>query len=321
MSKHYITLLVVFIIVVSTEVVVAKIDPLKTLGIGDTTEDIVSIYSDKKSSRISTGKIVVDHFGNILDKSSDFIFDENDKLEVYVLGTDNILSNIKLEKISPIRDSGIVRVLGAEDLKRFGKNDLSKYRKFEFDSFAPGEGNIKISHVDTTTKASLAMGNIKLKVNPLYSGMFTLGVVRSDLVERKHKVANDGTNDIIIEENKSDEDYLYTLMYTPFIWGKRDIEKSIDWWERINPTLGISFEDIDENVFVGVSIDLPSNVLITGGWHFGKVTSISDESGLQVGDTFSGTIPTSEKWEDEFFVSISFDILAIKKLFGLRKNR
>lgn len=287
-------------------------------------ESLSASYDDFEGDKVSTGKIILDPLGNILDQSSNFNFDENDNLEVYILGgSEDFLKTLKVERSSGARDPGIVRIIGDSQAAKinpatsFYENLNPKCsRKYEIDNFAPGEGVINISKYDEPSKANVNLGSTKIRVNPLYSGMFTLGIVKTDLVERDYTVEND----VIIDKNTGKEDYMYALMYTPFIWGKRDLEKYIDWWKRINPTFGISFEDVADNVFVGISIDLPANVLITYGKHFGKVSSIASESGLSVGDSFTGSIPESESWEDETFVAISFDIRAITKLFSAQSS-
>ncbi len=110
---------------------------------------------------------------------------------------------------------------------------------------------------------------------------------------------------------------MYSIIYTPFIWGARDLDKSVDIWKRINPAVGVTFEDVSENILVGFTVDFPSNVTVTFGKHFRRVERISPSSGLTVGSVHSGSIPTSKSWEDGNFISLGFDLRAVKTLFGM----
>ena len=180
-----------------------------------------------------------------------------------------------------------------------------------------------MSSYESNTPAEL--GSFDFPVNPLYSGMFSFGFIKSDLVDPDYKIVNDGTNDLVSLGDESDHDYLHALMYTPFIWGKRDLEKPVPWFSKdvykhINPTIGISLQDTDEHVFAGISVDFPMGVLFTYGRHYGKVSTLTSTSGLSVGDTFTGTLPTSTSWESEEFFALSFDLNVVKKLFSLQES-
>jgi len=325
MKKYYYAIIISYL--TSTNAVAQE--SLELFNIDCSTNEISSSYTGGSGYTRSTGTIIIDKLGNVLKKSNDFSFDENDKLTVIMVGERDFLKETKLERTSALRDSSIIRVLGENTQLNINTNNANLVaqgagttciRKYDFDEFSPGEGIIKISTLDAEKK-KVELGVFNLKVNPLYDGMFTFGFVKTDLVDKNFTVISNGTDNIISQTNTGEKDYQYSLMYTPFVWGKRDMEKSIKWYERINPSFGISLENISDNVFVGLSIDLPSGVVFTYGKHFGKVNSIDSNSGLSVGDTFTGTVPVSESWKDENFIAVSFDIRAIQKLFGFRENK
>lgn len=269
----------------------------------------------------ATAVMYVDALGNVLAKPSES-FDENDRLTVYVLGDEELLKRLKVARTSDIRDLTTVHIIGQEQaapsIERHARGECMM-RKFDpIDSFAPGKGVVTISRVRGDAVESI--GNFELNVATLYSGIFSLGAARTEAVDPKFKLVTNGTDQVIAPGDSSDKDTVYTIFYTPFVWGKRDLEKPFDlsqWYRHINPTVGFAVDDVSNNFLGGLSIDLPRGIVITAGWHYRKITQLSKQSGLAVGSVFTGepdTLPTAKSWESEQFIAVSVDIRVMGQL-------
>jgi hypothetical protein len=222
-----------------------------------------------------------------------------------------------------MRDVTILRNIGQDQaapsiVRQAAGAPSCKIRKFDVESFAPGKGVVTISRVNGNTVEPI--GTFDVNVAPLYSGIFTLGAARTEAVDPKYKLVTNGTDQVIAPEDSSDKDTVYSIYYTPFILGKRDLEKPFtfsNFYRHINPTVGLVVDDVSNNFMAGISIDLPRGILITAGQHYRKITVLSKESGLTAGSVFTGapeTIPTSKSWESEKFVAVSVDIRVMAQL-------
>ena len=272
----------------------------------------------------ATAEIYVDVLGNFISKPAES-FDENDRLNVYVLGDPDLLQRLKVARTSDARDVTAVRIIGqgtptpSIDQRQSLNAPTCKMRLFEgIDSFGPGKGVVTISRVNGN--AVEPIGTFELIVAPLYSGIFTLGAARTEAVDPKYKLVANGADQVIAPSDISDRDTVYSIFYTPFVLGKRDLEKPVKldtWYRHINPTIGLVLDDVSNNFMAGISIDLPRGIVVTVGQHYRRVTVLSKESGLSVGSVFSGapeTIPTAKSWESEKFVSVSIDLRVMAQL-------
>lgn len=283
----------------------------------------ISSYPNDDGNKSIEASILLDSRGNSLSKSNNFEFDENDRLIVYVLGKSDYLKALEVKRTSPGRDKTAIRYIG----DTFVENDASKrrdanytdcYRKFILDDFAPGEGAINLNASSNKSQVSSVIGETTIQVNPLYRGRFSLGIVNTRLTDKNYIIQNNGTDDIIVDSNSYNSDYQFGLMYTPFVWGKRDIRKPTRWWKKFNPTIGIPLENMEDNLYLGINYELSPSISIIVGRHHGKVDRLIPESGLNIGDVFSGAIPTAKQWDDKQFVSISFNMEVLNKLFSFR---
>ena len=306
------------------EAVVAASNPMPLFECPSQVQATYSEPEDVGEAK-ANATIYTDVLGNVLAKPSRYSFDENDSLRVYVIGDKDLLQRLKVERTSDFRDLTRVRILGegveTPEIKQRqaqGEGITCAMRSFELENFTAGKGVVTISRVKGESVA--AISTFDLNVAPLYSGMFTLGAFRTDLVDSKYKLVAKGSDQVIAPENTSNKDTRYSIFYTPFVWGRRDLEKPFvwsNWYQHINPTVGFVLDDVSDNFLAGVSIDLPRGVVITVGKHYGKVTKLSKESGLSAGSVFTGaadTIPTSESWQSDNFVAVSFDIGVMAKL-------
>ena len=273
-------------------------------------------YDEKKNE----GEIVVTPLGVVLASGLDTLFDENDTLIVRVVADNRLLPLLTAERTSTFRNVTSVQILGAGEtvptLKRQAElvADCGE-RRFVLDNFAPGQGKVQLSALQGTQLTPT--GSFDFNVNPLYTGMLTLGAAQTNMINPGFKLASVGGQTVIAAGEEGDQDLIYTLFYTPFVWGKRDIQKDIPWYKHLNPTIGIAPEDVTENAFVGITADLPAGIALTFGRHFRQVQVLTQ--GLTVGSPFSGTadqIPTAKEWENDNFWAVSIDLRAMVQVFS-----
>lgn len=277
--------------------------------------------------RGDTASFQVTTLGNILIRPNRAI-DENDVVRVYVLTTRQLAPKLRVKRTSQFRPVGVVNVIGDRSGEQ---NAIAQVRdavqspncllKVNLFDFAPGEGQVAISMVDTDSNPvkETALGNFAFAVNPLYVGAFSLGPVRTNLEEPSFAIASNGSTSYV-SRSESGRRLLYSLFYTPFIWGRRDLEKT-DFsqpWKHLNPTLGLVLNDVQHNALIGASFDLPIGMFVTGGAHFGRVTQLDPESGLTPGDTLQtppSSIPTIKTWDHDWFISVNLDLRVAVKFF------
>ena len=265
------------------------------------------------------GEIVVTPLGVVLVSGLDTRFDEDDTLIVRVVADQRLLPLLTAQRTSAFRTVTSVQILGAGETapiltRQAGLVAECGERRFTLDNFSPGQGKVQISALQGTQLTPT--GSFDFNVNPLYTGMLTLGAARTDVVDPGFKLATVGSQTVIAAGEEGDQDLIYTLFYTPFVWGKRDVQKEVPWYKRLNPTIGIAPEDVTNNAFVGITADLPAGIALTFGRHFRQVEVLTQ--GLTVGSSFSGTadqIPTANEWEDDNFWAVSIDLRAMVQVF------
>ena len=74
---------------------------------------------------------------------------------------------------------------------------------------------------------------------------------------------------------------------------------------------------MNDNVFVGVSLDLPRGFLVTYGKHFGEIKTLDPASGLALGSPFTGTedaLPLVKDRVDETFFAVTLDLRVFVRL-------
>jgi hypothetical protein len=308
---------------ITLETAVAASNPMPLL---DCPPTVTPDYSDTTGygNSKAVARMYVDALGNVLARSSGYSFDENDSLELYVLGDPDLLQRVRVARTSEIRDVTVIRNIGegvqAPSIERQARAGAPTcgMRRFDIGDFAPGKGVVTISRV--RNDAVEPIGAFELNVAPLYSGIFSLGAISTEAVDPEFKLVTNGTDQVIAPGDASDDDLFYSIFYTPFLSGKRDTEKPFagsKWYRHFNPAFGLVLDDVSDHFLFGLSIDLPRGFVLTAGQHYRKVTVLSEESGYAIGSVFPGaadTIPTAESWEHEKFVSVSFDIRVMAQL-------
>jgi sulfur carrier protein ThiS len=256
--------------------------------------------------------------GNVVARPTEPI-DEDDKIIVHVVGPQDLLDKLVVERKSAFRAPGAYRIVGEG-------NDTFHESRFESDcnevvvqlaDFEPGRGQVQLSRLDANGR-STAFSEFDFGVNPLYRGAFSFGPVYSWLTDRSFGTVN---NQITVTEQSPRVHYV--LSYTHYIWGRRDDEKPNrqGLLHQLYPTFGLSLQNTLKNVFAGVTYDiLGTNIYLTAGAHVGRVTVIDPTSGLSVGSTLPTTltsVPTRSETDADWFIGLSLDLRAATKFLGL----
>jgi hypothetical protein len=247
-------------------------------------------------------------------------FAETDTLTVTVIGDKRLLDSLIVDRKSSIRtDYG--RVLGEDQLPKGGNffgqaleaPDLKPcgQKSFTVSSFAAGTGEVDI--VAATDTDQVTLGAFKFPVDPVYIGMYSIGAVWTPLIDPSFGVATRNGTQVIVQSEQGSRRMGYALMFTPFLWDglQRDVRRPINadkLWHYINPSVGFLLNDPVNNALVGVTLDLQSCILLTGGVLFSHVTELD---GAKPGDAFSGMasdIPTHKRWKKDWFVGVSVDV-------------
>jgi hypothetical protein len=262
----------------------------------------------------SDAHFVVTSGGSIL-QYPDQPVDENDRVFVHVQGTPDEVPNIEVARTSPTRIPG-AHFVGEGTTINLKAKERCTERVFELGDFAAGEGAVEVYTVATGQKVS--RGAFKFTVDTLYSGIIGFGpMFTRGIGDETFKLQARGDKKVITASAEGVRNVIYAVSYTYFMWGRRDLEKpEMRWFTHVNPTLGISVNNMSDHALVGASIDL-GQLLITVGSHVAHVTRLNSKSGLSDGSEFPGTaddIPTSKRWESHAFIGVSVDIRAAAAL-------
>jgi hypothetical protein len=268
---------------------------------------------DRRRNRAA---FVVTTDGFVIDRPSQPV-DENDIVDIHVVGNPDVLRTVKVERTSTIRGVGRVRFLGETEAGTIRRQALATdcgYASSPVTDFEPGEGVVTIT---STANGQRQTGRVSLRVNPLYNGAFSFGPVLSRLEDLSYGMLPDST---ITETEVGEPHGEYLLTYTHFVWGPRDVEKSTIGLENFNPMIGISLQKPLESVFLGGAFDLlHGDLFIVAGAHGGQVTRLNPDARLAAGDKLPArytSVPTREEWRWEWFYGVTVDLRAAVKLFG-----
>jgi hypothetical protein len=290
------------------------------------------VYDERRNS----ANFIVTPVGNVLRRPAPVI-DETDSVTVVVLADERLLPLLKVYRKSAIRTVGAVRFIGeGTDLAKVFRPQservdslpaappMCRIASFVLRDFQPGKGEVEISALTGKMgddDATEVVGGFEFNVNPLYSGAFSLGAMRTTLSAPVYGLTADGDDDIVSVRENGDFRVKYVLMYTHFIWGKRDVEKlPRNPLYRLNPSMGVVLDDIPNNWVGAITADPFEGVYVSYGVHFGRVKRLDPESGLEIGDEFTGEeddIPTLQRWVGKPFLSISVDVRAAAELLRM----
>jgi len=100
----------------------------------------------------------------------------------------------------------------------------------------------------------------------------------------------------------------------------RDILKEATFWERLNPTFGVSLNnEWRENFFFGGNFEFARGGSITAGCHYGKVQKLADSNFKLGTDVYTGTkeeIKLTDTWQTGFFFGITLDTRIFNKILS-----
>ena len=263
---------------------------------------------------------------------------ESQRAIVAVYADERLAPLLQIERRSPFRPvrlnniiSGNVSIPLLPGITEAGRQAASEeeqreprcvVRYFEVADFAPGRAVVELSAL--TSAGREVTGSFDFTVNELYTGAFTLGGVRSTAhdprfgtttVRRDTTIGTTPTivtdTVVTITEDRGDR-LLYVLSYTPFIWGERDPkEPPARWMERVNPMVGIALNDVANNAFIGLSIDLSNRIYGLYGVHAARITELDPNSGMAVGGRVgSAPVSTTRRWTFRSFYGVSVDLQA-----------
>jgi len=279
------------------------------------------VYSERENKAV----FVVTPTGQVyLRPRSPQVIDENDLIEVHVVGDAALLPRLKVTRTSAFRMPNQISILGDE--VKVGVKEQSRVtpecdvRVVRLSDFAAGRGEVKIEALTGDDGAS-PIGAFEFGVNRLYTGAFGLGPVYTWVRDPRFGLVARGSDSLVSVREDRAPRVLYVLTYTHYIWGKRDVEKQYaNFLQRICPMLGIVVNDVRNNAILGLSYDvLGSNLFVSSGVHIARVQSLNPDSDLKIGDTFKGTsqqIPVRTEWTANGFIGVTLDLRAAVKLFG-----
>lgn len=268
---------------------------------------------------------LVNQLGNVLKRSSRDIT-ERDQVFVRLFVSKDLAPFIKIRRQTDFRAIGAINIVGADaSVPRQAAQAPSSQQCAEVDAYVsdfaggkPGAVEILIN----TGTAEAVIGSFDFAVAPLYTGAFALGPIYTWLQDPAFGVVTSATGESIISVTHDDAHrVLYALTYTPFIWGRRNIEEDLGVLniKHFNPLIGIVLNDISNNAIIGASYDLfYGSVYITAGVHAGRVHEIDPHANLAIGQAVDApdfVVPTRTLWKTQGFVGLTFDLRAALSLF------
>jgi hypothetical protein len=303
-------------------------DNINALVSFDCSEEMQIVVNSYRNSVYSTdanrATFVVAPNGNVT-LSPPPVIDENDEIDVVVVGHRDLLRTLQIQRSSAFQTPGALNILGGDlppatpATPKSGSLNPCDKTIVALRDFQPGKGEVSISAL--SAKGAVPTGSFQFGVNALYSGAFSFGAIRTNLRNPTFGLVAKGADSVISIVQDDKPRILYTLTYTPFIWGKRDIEKDSPALNirRLNPMFGVVLNDISNNFVIGASYDMMSSVYLTAGAHFGRVQTLDTDGGVTLGSTFSAPrseIPVTKSWHSDWFVGVSLDVRAAVQLLN-----
>lgn len=300
-----------------------------TISIDASCRNSVPLRPETGSGSAFVPHFVVDFLGNVYLRP-EWPIDDRDRVRVTVIAKQDALAQLRISRHSAFRSVGTLNILGSDidASKLIPHSDRGPVqlgcRTVTLGDFASGKGEVEIAFIDDKGAAQV-VGNFDFAVNPTYTGALSLGAIRTPLLDPDIGLAFNGTDTVITVksdgiqgEDKEAHRILYTVAYTYYMWGRRDIEKPRPFLQRINPMMGVVLNDIPNNFIAGATVDLFDGVFLHAGAHAGKVRTLDPHSGLEIGDEYTGKeteVPIVRRWRTKFFVGVSVDLRAAVQLF------
>ncbi len=271
----------------------------------------------------SQGQVVVTPTGMALTAIPGSM-DEDDTLVVTVLADARLLPFVEVRRTSAQRSIGDLRILGddvtlpKDPFQRQSERDTAcGTMSVRIGDLAPGKAEIEIAV--RTSRGRTVTGTLELRVHPLYTGMFSLGPLWTEVADPEFGLVTRDMETIVSVREQDSGRMLFAFFYTPFVWGKRDVEKpAARWYHHLNPTIGLVMPDPLHNALAGASV-AGRGFVLTAGVHVSRVRVLDDASGLAEGDAFMGDeddLPVARQWKVGPFVSVAVNLRAAIKIVG-----
>jgi hypothetical protein len=225
---------------------------------------------------------------------------------VTVVGDVQLVDTLDVRRKSSIR---VVtgNILGEDAAARLDLHDERrapdapcKTRSFTVGDFEAGTGEVEIRASAGTDP--VVLGSFQLLVDPVYLGMFSIGAMWTPLLSPDFGVATRNGQQVVTTSEAGDRRLAYAFLFTPFLWEglERNVRRPMSdspFYYHINPSAGFLLNDPLNNALLGVTVDLQSAVLFTGGALFSHVKELD---GVKPGDEFVGAaadLPTHKRWK------------------------
>jgi hypothetical protein len=208
-----------------------------------------------------------------------------------------------------------------------GESERIKYTVKVFEKGAYTSRNVTFSIMN----GKRFLNDITVHINPLYHLGFGVSYVSSSLQNPDFEVVPlTGSTNTIKPKNLGRRTFLtvnaiwYWWPTFKYLAGSsvtrgRDVLKEPDFITRINPTFGIGLKgNLENNFFTGFNFEFARGGSISAGWHYGKVSTLLDET-FQPGVTeFAGQktdIITTDHWKWGGFFGVTLDTRIFNRLF------
>ena len=269
-----------------------------------------------------------DENGNLI-TAAPVNIDSDDDIIIYLAAPSTELGKYTIEVIGDYIPSDLL-IRQSEAISNnnqaFSGTNTYKHITRRFGPFTD-TATINIYYSENSTKKLL--NSITTKINPLVHVAIGASFVTTDLSKPSFDIFPiSGTTDNTINQINSGNRTLATFNVI-FYWkptiewaskklkGKshitqgRDILKEGLFWERLNPTFGVSLNDEwRENFFFGATFEFARGGNMVLGWHYGKVQELADKDFILGETVFTGTqadIKLTNVWDSGFFIGITLD--------------
>lgn len=280
-------------------------------------------YSERRNKAL----FVISASGTVVSRPG-AVIDEDDAVEVVVVGHPAVIPRMFVRRTSDFRTPGIFSVVGAGGsvpggtfvrMSAAGDRVECKTSTTILSDFSPGQATVEIGVL--SSEGEVTTGSFDFGVSSLYMGALGIGAFHSNLEDHEFDLATVGDTTVIVQSAGEGPRLLYAITYTPFVWGQRNLDRERSGISnalggggligRINPTVGLALTDVSENAFMAASVDLASAVYIHAGYHFGRVRRLNADAGVALGQAYGGlasSIPTKRVWAGSFAWGITVDL-------------
>lgn len=293
---------------------------------------IGSIYDDESRYDVNDDRafIIVDENGTLMGNSPVNI-DQDDIIYVIMIGKPSEIKNYNVDYVGTYKPVDLQ--MRSYDTPAITPKMNSSTKDFSARVFTRGPFTSETVTIKIK-KGKELKSSYSLRVNKLFHLAFGISANITDLQNPTYVLQplDATTNTIVAKDNGK-----RTLMSFNVIWywrstfryllpgssitRGRDVLKEPSFWERINPSFGVSLNgNFSRNLFFGGNFEFARGGTINAGYHWGKVNKLMVKD-FKFGETaYTGTtVPVSEEWDGRFFIGIMLDTRIFNSLFTTAK--